>query len=263
MKKVRNVLFTIVVVYSILCVAVYFLQEKLMFFPERLSKSYDYDFNSDFSEFNIQSASGNVLNALHFKTDSAKGIVIYFHGNAGSLASWGTVSDDFISNHYDLLIFDYPGYGKSTGKMSEENLFLDAQSVYDFCREKFSENRIVLYGRSIGTGIAAYLASGNHPGQLILEAPYYSMVDLSSRLYPFLPSFILRYPLRTDLFLEKVDCPVTIIHGTEDEVIYPESSEKLKPLLTKEDEVHYINGGHHNDLNRFQSYKDILSLKLK
>lgn len=263
MRIFRKIILIACVIYVLLCTAVYFLQENLLFFPRHLANDYAYNFDAAFSEVNIPSSSGNVLNGLHFKTDSAKGIVIYFHGNAGNLATWGSVWENFIPEKYDLLIFDYAGYGKSTGEMSEENLFKDAQSVYDFCKKNYSEDKIILYGSSIGTGIAAHVASENHPEQLILEAPYFSMVDLSSNLYPFLPSFILRYPLRTDLYLPKVKCPVTIFHGTEDEVIYSGSSEKLRPLLKKGDEIYFIPGGHHNDLKHFQEYKALLSQRLR
>jgi fermentation-respiration switch protein FrsA (DUF1100 family) len=262
-KVIRRILIVLGIAYCIICIGVYFLQENLLFFPKQLADDHTYNFNSAFTEINIPAESGNVLNALLFTSDSTKGIVIYFHGNAGNLESWGSVSDDFISVKYNVLVFDYAGYGKSHGKMSEENLFKDAQSVYDYCRKKYSEDKIILYGRSIGTGIAAYVASKNHPAQLFLEAPYFSMVDLSSKLYPFLPSFILRYPLRTDLFLPKVKCPVTIFHGTEDEVIYPGSSVKLKPMLKNGDELFFIEGGHHNDLKNFESYHELLSQRLK
>jgi fermentation-respiration switch protein FrsA (DUF1100 family) len=89
------------------------------------------------------------------------------------------------------------------------------------------------------------------------------MVDLSSRLYPFLPSIILRYPLRTDLYLPQVKCPITIFHGIEDEIIYSGSSQKLKHLLKKGDEVYFIERGHHNDLKNFQLFRSLLSQKLK
>jgi len=262
-KALTKTIIILGIVYCLICTGVYFFQEKLIFFPRHLAKDFKYYFDTDFNEVNIPAKSGNVLNGLHFSVDSTKGIIIYFHGNAGNLESWGSVWEDFIPDKYDVFVYDYAGYGKSQGKMSEENLFSDAQSIYDYCREKYAEDKIILYGRSIGTGVAAYVASKNNPGQLILESPYFSMVDLCSKLYPFLPSFILRYPLRTDIYLPEVECPVTIFHGTDDEVIYPGSSEKLRPLLKHGDNLYFINGGHHNDLNHFQMYRELLSKTLQ
>jgi uncharacterized protein len=249
--------------YGGICAGVYFFQEKLLFFPQRLPADYRYHFDSPFEEINIKSASGNYLNALYFPADSVQGLVIYFHGNAGSLDSWGTVSADFLRNNYSFLIADYPGYGKSTGKISEENLYKDAQAVYDFGKMKFDEEKIIVYGRSIGTGVAARLASENNPQKLLLEAPYFSMADLSSKLYPFLPSFLLRYPLRTDLYVTKVNCDVVIFHGSEDEVIYTGSSFKLKSHFKSADKLFIIAGGHHNDLKHFQEYQRLLSQTLQ
>jgi len=264
MKRfLKRAFIVLLMIYGFICISVYIFQEKLLFFPEKLSDDYTFQFYSDFTEQNIKSTSGNILNGLLFTADSAKGLVVYFHGNGGSLERWGTVSEEIVPRHYELLIIDYPGYGKSKGKMSEENLYADAQSVYDFAKTKFGEDKITVYGRSIGTGIAAHLASENSPHRLILEAPYYSMNDLSSRLYPFLPSFILRYPLRTDLFLPKVKCPVTVFHGSDDEIIYEGSSEKLKPLLKHDDKVFIIAGGHHNDLKLFDEFQNQLSKTLQ
>lgn len=234
------------------------LQESLIFFPEKLAGDFKYEFNHRHEELFIESTTGNSLNCLLFKTEQPKGVIIYFHGNAGSLRSWGSVSDNFLPYQYDFFIIDYPGYGKSKGNISEENLFKDAQSVYDEMRKKYDENKIVVYGRSLGSGIAACLGSQNNPKAVILESPYFSMVDLAKNLYPFLPSFLLKYPFRTDLLFSKIKCPVYLIHGTDDEVVYFESSQKLKKLFKNTDELFVIEGGHHNDLDDFTEFHSSL-----
>jgi pimeloyl-ACP methyl ester carboxylesterase len=262
-RFLKRTFFVLLILYSGICVCVYFFQEKLIFFTQKLSPDFVFRFDKTFKELNIKSETGNVLNCLLFQSDTSKGLVIYFHGNAGSLESWGTVHENFLPLHYDVLIVDYAGYGKSTGTLSEDNLFKDAQAVYSLVKENCAEGKIIIYGRSIGTGIAANLASENHPQQLILESPYISMKDISHFHYPFLPTFILRYPLRTDLFLPKVKCPVTLIHGTDDEVIYFESSLELKKNFKPGDTLYTINRGHHNDLKEFEEYHKALSETLK
>jgi uncharacterized protein len=242
---------------------VYCFQEKLMFFPEKLPANYVFQYDEPYEEMNVKSIHDNVINCLLFKAENAKGIVLYFHGNAGSLRSWGSVAADFLPLQYDICILDYPGYGKSKGKISEASLFADAQSVYNEIKKRCNESEIVIYGRSIGTGIAAHLASENNPQKLILESPYFSMKDFSHHLYPFLPAFLLRYPFRTDLYFPKIKCPVFIFHGKKDEVVYYESSIKLQELFKKQDRLFTIEQGHHNDLNEFSMYhlalKEILS----
>ncbi|CAN5668983.1 alpha/beta hydrolase [soil metagenome] len=259
MKKIiKRLILFILIFYGIICIGVYYFQEKLLFFPQKLTDDFQFQFTNSFEEVNIESPTGSLVNGLFFSADSSKGIIVYFHGNSGSLESWGSVYEDFLPLYYSLLIIDYAGYGKSKGELSEENLFKDAQAVYDFAKSRYSEDKIIIYGRSIGTGIAAHLASKNMPKHLVLEAPYFSMKDLSTHIYPFLPSFLLRYLLRTDLFFPQVKCNVTIFHGTDDEVIYPESSAKLRELFKPGDRLFFIKGGHHNDLKNMDEYRDIL-----
>ena len=112
---------------------------------------------------------------------------MYFHGNAGDLSRWGQIVSYYVDLQYDVFIMDYRTYGKSTGKLSEQALYDDAKVCYDYLKEKFDPSRITLYGRSLGTGIATQLASFNKAQRLILETPYYSLVDVAKERFPFLP----------------------------------------------------------------------------
>ena len=136
------------------CGVFYFRQENMIFYPEALPPDFQYSFPARFDEVTI-SVDGAVINALHFKTDTPKGAIVYFHGNAGNLSGWGEVALDFTRLGYDVLIPDYRGYGKSTGKIySEKMLHRDAAVAYDYLKGRYQEDQIVIYGRSIGTGIA-------------------------------------------------------------------------------------------------------------
>lgn len=233
---------------------VYFFQEKLIFFPETLSQDYQYDFEHDFEEVNYPVAENITLNALHFKADNPKGIVFYSHGNAGNLSRWSYVAEVFLKNNYDLLVYDYRGYGKSNGSISESNFYQDAMYIYEQLVSDYGEDHIVVYGRSIGTGIATKVASEFKPKHLILESPYYSLPDLTKEIFPFMPSFLLRYKFRNDQMIQSVKCPITIFHGIDDEVIYFGSTLKLEKLLKEKDTIVPIIGGHHNDLDDFETY---------
>lgn len=225
-----------------------------MYFPETLSQNYQYDFEHNFEEINYQVTEDVTLNALHFKAEDSKGIIFYAHGNAGNLSRWGYVADVFLKNNYDLLVYDFRGYGKSNGSISESNFYQDARYIYEQLANDYGEDRIVVYGRSIGTAIATKVASEHNPKQLILESPYYSMPDLVKNIFPFIPTFLLRYKFRTDKMIISVKCPITIFHGTLDEVIYYGSTLKLEKLLKDEDSIVPIIGGHHNDLDNFETY---------
>lgn len=241
----------------------YSLQEKMIFFPVKLPDNFQYSFARPFSEVNFFPEKEVKINALWFKNEKPQGVIFYLHGNAGSLRTWGDVSEYFLPYNYDVVIIDYRGYGKSRGKMSEENLYKDAQYVYDSLKTQYREENIVVYGRSIGTGMASYIASVNKPGRLILETPYYNFTDLVKKLYPIAPAFILKYKFPTDENLPKVSCPVLLMHGTQDEVVYYESSLKLKALFKEEDELVTIEGGMHNNLAMYKEFHDALSRVLK
>ncbi len=262
MRKFRRVIIKIVLIlflaYIVICAAIYFLQEKLVFHPEKLSSDFVYKFDIPFEEKNFQMQDGATINALWFHKPDPKGLIFYCHGNAGSLSSWGNEAGKFIERGYELFIFDYRGYGKSTGSNSQEILFTDAQTLYNECKTHISEDKIIIYGRSLGSGIAAHLASQNHACQLILDSPYYSLIDLKNHNYPFIPSFLMKYHIRTDEYLANVKCPVTVFHGTKDAVIYYGSSLKLQKLFKSGDTLVTIPSGTHSDLANFTPYKDML-----
>ncbi len=233
-------------------------QEQMIFHPETLPADYRYTFSGLFTEVNIPVA-GAVINALHFRVPHPRGTVLYFHGNAGSLRTWGEIAGDFTSRGYDLLIPDYRGFGKSTGKIDGERQMLDdAGTIYDYLRKIVPENRIVVYGRSIGTGVAAYVAKNGKPHLLVLESPFYSLADLAAHHYPLLPreliSLALKYPFPTDQWLPEVACPVFLIHGDKDDIIPFDASVRLEKLIRSPHRLIRVAGGGHSDLGEFGLY---------
>ena len=137
------------------------IQEKFIFLPTQLPEEYSYSFDNEFEEFFLTNPDGARLNALHFKTNKPKGVILYFHGNAGDLSRWGEIANRFLDFEYDVIVMDYRGYGKSTGKRSESSLFEDAQLFYEHTAKLFSKDDIVVYGRSLGCSIATHVASQN------------------------------------------------------------------------------------------------------
>lgn len=225
-------------------------QEKLIFMPSDLPQDYVFEFPNDFEELFLESRDGEAqLNALYFSVDNPKGVVLYYHGNAGQLADWGLVMQDFVRRDYDVLVMDYRGYGKSTGSLSENALYSDAALFYDYVAERYPENKIIVYGRSLGTTFATYVAAKNHPSQLILEAPFYNLTYLVQQKFAIFPvSWGLRYRFPTDEFITDVKCPTVIFHGASDNMIDVENSEKLSELIP-ENQLRFIlvpNGGHNN-----------------
>ncbi len=228
MKWIKGLVITALAAYGILCAALYLGQERFIFIPDKLPADYKFDIGE---EVNLEVGEGVALNCLWFKEPGAKGVILYLHGNRGSNQRCLRQAETMSGNGYDIFMPDYRSYGKSGGKTkSESQLQSDAQQVYDFLKKHYPEDRIVLVGYSLGSGFAAYLAANNHPQQLILLAPYFSMLDLKNERFPFVPDFILKYPLKSGEYLQKANLPVTLFHGKSDEVIPFESSEKLQAI---------------------------------
>ncbi|MBD1395735.1 alpha/beta fold hydrolase [Pontibacter sp. JH31] len=241
-----------------------FQQESLIFFPDKLRPDYQFSFNQEFEEVYIPVEDGIRLHGLYFKAATPKGMVFYLHGNAGSVDLWGWIADTYTNLGYDIFVLDYRGYGKSEGNISSEKQFYgDVQAAYDHLKARYSEAQIVIAGYSIGSAAAAKLAAENKPKLLILQAPYYSLGDLMQSLYPFVPTFLLRYKFETFRYVAQTKAPIAIFHGVLDEIIYPGSSEKLKPHLKPTDKVILLKGQGHNGMNDNPAFQRELARLLK
>lgn len=266
-KFLASVLLSLGIFFLMAAGFIYFKQENMIFAPEVLPPDYKFTFQERFEEINWP-VDGARINALHFKAAQPKGIVLYFHGNAGSLKSWGDVARDFTRRGYDILIPDYRGFGKSTGRIENEKMLLkDAETAYDYVKKNFPENQIILYGRSVGTGIAVHLARTSRPRMVILESPYLSLLNMAARHYSLFPrpllSLLVRYPLRTDLWITDVACPVYLFHGTRDDIIPFDESEQLSKLVRSERQLIAVPGGGHNNLGDFRQYREALDRILR
>lgn len=248
-------------IYIVISILLYYLQEFFLFKPEKLPKEFQFEYeNQVVEEYNLETRDGAIINGLHFRTENPLGVVLYLKGNSKSIKGWGKFAVDFTRNQYDVIMVDYRGFGKSTGKRSQKAIKHDIQYIYNKIREQVSEKYIILYGRSLGSGFATKLASMNNPKMLILDAPYYSLKHVTGRYMPFMPlSIILRYPMPTFKWLKYVNCPIHIIHGTKDTLIPFKSSVKLAQIRAEQTKLHPIIGGGHKNMNTFASYHEVLT----
>jgi pimeloyl-ACP methyl ester carboxylesterase len=258
MKWLKAVVLAAAALYLFALAALFVFQRKLLFFPERLPADYRFPWGEE-------RWIGD-LHTLFFRGGrDPGGTIVYFHGNAGSLAGWGAVGAELSqSTGFNVWMLDYPGYGKSKGGLaSEHRLHQAARSLYDAAvqQENGDEKRVVLFGRSIGTGLAVRLAAERNPGRLILESPYDSLVSVARDLFPWVPGFLVRYPLRSDLDAPKTHCPTLILHGTEDEVIPFRQGQRLAARIPGAVFVP-VRGGHHNDLDGLPAWRKALALFL-
>src|SRR5215475_2574431 len=163
-KRLFKIIKILVALYLLICGVLFMFQEKFIFFPQKLDKNFQFSFNNQkFEEKNIHTPDNVLLNGLLFKADSSKGVIFYLHGNAGSIESWGWVASAYTDLNYDVFLVDYRGYGKSEGSISSERqVFADMQLMYDELKKTYSEDKIIVLGYSIGTGLAAKIAADNN-----------------------------------------------------------------------------------------------------
>src|SRR4030095_3461209 len=254
------------IIYVLGGVCLYFLQDYVLFHPVSLKKDHNYDFPEKHRDINIPITEKSNLNIVQFlSTDTViKGVVLYFHGNKKNISWYAKYPPYFTKHGYEVWIIDYPGFGKSTGKLTEQTLYDWSNYMYNFARTRFDADSIIIYGKSMGTGIATHLASLQPCKKLILETPYYDFPSVIKHHIPIYPvDWMIHYKIPTHDYIEKVTVPITIFHGTDDDVIPYRNAEKLKQFLKPGDEFITIKDGEHNDLYNFKITIDKLDSLLK
>ena len=244
----------------------YFYQERIIFFPEVLAPDFRFRFSQSFREANLDLGSGRRINYLVFEVPAPQGTILYFHGNAGSLKDWGWVGDSISKmTGWNVWIMDYPGYGKSTGPLPKNEKVLLEMGRVLIATISNTEPRLplVLYGRSIGSGIASALATESRVVGLVLETPYKSLGKLGHEIYPVLPEFFSRFDLDNEKSIRSIGSkPVLLIHGDSDSIIPVGHSEALGQLAANGKLVQ-IAHGEHNNLSEFPEYWKALDAFLK
>ncbi|MGA9212264.1 alpha/beta hydrolase [Kaistella sp.] len=240
-----------------------YFQEKVVFLPVILPDHHEFDFDKKFEEYFWETRFEGKINALHFKIENPKGVLLYFHGNSDNLHRWGKIASEFTQFGYDVLVMDYRGYGKSSGPRNEELLYSDAQFIYDFAKKTYGEENIVVYGRSLGGVFAIKVASENQPKALILEAAFFNLQDIVNR---WLPKKVtdrvspkMNYHFLSNENILKVKIPLYHFHGTKDFIVPLKSGKKLFEIFEKTNpeiskKFIEIKGGSHDDLASFEEF---------
>ena len=243
--------------YAALLGWIYLRQESLLFDPTPLPSDYAFTI-PDVHAVRID-VDGATLSALHLRLPDPKGVVFFLHGNAGNLASWFMDSGFYRQANYDLFMVDYRGYGKSSGRIrSERELRADVRKAWDIVAPIYAGKRIVIYGRSLGSALAARLAAEVQPDLTILVSPFWSAEDLARIHFPWVPSALLRYPLATNIDVRAIRTPVLLIHGERDALIPVDNSERLR-AVTQNGAILRLRGAGHNDLQEFRDYLETLA----
>jgi pimeloyl-ACP methyl ester carboxylesterase len=256
----------IILVYCLVGIAIYYGQDKILFHPEPLPVTHQYNFLYPYKELNLPYTQNANMNIIQFTANqpNPKGVVLYFHGNKKNIGWYAKNAPLFTSRGYEVWMIDYPGFGKSTGEFTEQQLYTWALVLYKLARTRYAKDSIIIYGKSMGTGVAAQLATVRDCKTLILEAPYYSFPSIIGSWLPVYPvNKMIRFKLPTWQYLQEITNPVVIFHGTSDHTIPYRNAKQLQPYLKPHDAFVTIEGGHHNDLTDFPAYKQTLDSLLK
>jgi len=233
-------LYVPIILYLALAIYAWFLSDQAIFLPQPSS------YRDGPEILKLRSANGNVISAVYLPQPSAKFTLLVSHGNAEDLGDIRPWLEDFRRSRFNVFAYDYQGYGTSQGKSTEKTAYDDENAAYDYLTLtlKTPPNRIIIFGRSVGSGPAVHLAARRPAAALVLQSPFLSAFRVVTRV-PILPF---------DKFsnykeIGRIRCPLLIIHGTNDEVIGIAQGEKLFALAHEPKQFFAVQGAGHNDLN--------------
>jgi fermentation-respiration switch protein FrsA (DUF1100 family) len=239
-----------VLMYAALVGCVFIAQESLVYFPNtgRELTTTPAAQGLRYEDVSIRTEDGETLHAWWVPAERAKGTALLFHGNAGNISHRIEYALMFRSLGYDTLLVDYRGYGRSTGKPSEEGTYRDAEASWQWLRSRgITEREIVLYGESLGGGVASWLATRYAPRALVIASSFTSVPDLGAEVYRFLPVRLLsRFKYNTLERLAHVKAPVLVIHSPRDNIIPYSHGKKLFDAAREPKAFLEIAGGHND-----------------
>jgi len=240
-------------IYLLLSLLLYLFQGSMVFLanlPGRALEATPADIGLDYEDVFLDTSDGQRLHGWFVPAASARGTILFFHGNAGNISHRLDSITIFHRLGLDVLIIDYRGYGRSSGKPTEKGTYLDALAAWDYLvgDRGIPEERIILFGRSLGGAVAAWLGSQHiRPAAVIIESSFTSGVDMARRLYPFLPARLitrLRYPVAE--YAARLGSPVLVVHSRDDEIIPFEMGKSIHDAVTQRRAFIELRGGHND-----------------
>ena len=248
MTTLKSLLILALLGYCGVLALMYVFQRSLMYFPDRVRTPPAAAGLPQAEEITLTSSDGERLVAWHVPPRGAKPVVIYFQGNAGGLNLRADRFRWLTGDGFGLFALSYRGYGGSTGKPTEAGMLLDAAAAYEFAAALYPARRIVVWGESLGTGVAVALAAEREIGGLILDAPFTSAGDIGASAYPFIPvRWFIKDSFRSDERIGRVKAPLLVLHGEQDRIVPIRFGERLFALANEPKQmVRFPSGGHVN-----------------
>jgi len=252
MRTLINLLSIAAGIYVLLSLALYLLQSKMVFLsdlPGRALTASPDDMGLEYENVALTTSDGERLHGWYVPAPGRRGVVLFFHGNAGNISHRLDSIGIFHQLGLDTLIIDYRGYGQSTGKASEKGTYVDAQAAWNYLVDErgIPAGEIIIFGRSLGGAVGAWLGTQYTPAAMIIESSFTSGVDMARRLYPFLPARLitrLRYPVAE--YASQLDCPVLVVHSRDDEIIPFDMGQSIYAAVKQRKSFLELRGDHNN-----------------
>lgn len=254
MRWMATLLGWVLAVYVGLALYLYVFQGRQLYFPNLPSRVVDAspsDIGLAFQSLTLKTADGETLDAWYIPAPQARGTLLYLHGNGGNIGHRLDPIGVFHRLGLNVLIFDYRGYGASTGKPDEEGTYADALAAWKHLTEvlHIPPKQILLFGESLGGSIGAWLAERHTPGGLVVYASFTSVEDIAQQLFPIFPAKLLvRYRYDTKSSLARLNCPVLILHSPDDEIIPFSHGQELYLAANEPKRLLELRGGHNDAL---------------
>ena len=265
MRTLMNILIFAVSISLVLMLMLYLLQSKMVFLanvPGRALSASPGDIGLQFEDVSLTTSDNELLHGWYVPATDSVGTVLFFHGNAGNISHRLDSIEIFHELKLDVLIFDYRGYGQSSGKASEKGTYIDSQTAWDYLvnERDIAPKKIVIFGRSLGGAVASWLAARTTPGVVILESCFTTVPDMAERIYPFLPArkfTRLQYPVIEHV--KHVSSPMLVVHSQQDEIIPFDMGQAVFAASPEPKEILVISGDHNGGflLNRHQ-YQSVI-----
>jgi len=270
-SKIGSILAPIFIIGLIIYIGfftfLYFFQSRLIYFPERTFFTTPDILQLSHEDIYFNTSDNIRLFAWYIPAAHATDVLIFCHGNAGNISHRMESIKIFHELGLNVFIFDYRGYGRSEGKPSEQGTYRDAEAAWNFLVSEKGVNpkNIFIFGRSLGGAIASWLAKQHTPRALIIESAFTSVVDVAAKFYPLFPvNHFLRFKYPTKEFIEKIDCPVLIIHSRDDEIIPFQFGQELYQIANEPKQFLEIHGSHNDGFyisgdSYFQTLKEFFA----
>jgi fermentation-respiration switch protein FrsA (DUF1100 family) len=258
-STLKSLLIIVVVGYAVLLAAMFLLQRSMMYFPDTTRRAPTSVGLLRATEVELTTSDGERLTAWHAPPAEGQPVVMYFQGNGGGLDLRAGRFGKLLATGAGLLALNYRGYGGSTGKPTEHGLLRDAAAAYAFAARKHDPGHIVVWGESLGTGVAVALAAEQPVARVVLESPYTSTADIAAAIYPFIPvRWLMHDQFRSDQRIGRVNVPVLVVHGARDITIPLRFAERLFHMISAPKRMVVLPQAGHNDHDAHGAF-DIVS----